>query len=171
PAIFPSSVAMAVSTTTAFPRPPSTVVPMNTRFFRSPRNVSRGNASVALLTGSDSPVREASFTRRLAASRRRASAGTRSPAARTITSPGTSSREGTATTPPSRTACALGAARGEPRGRITGREADQRALQALEDGFWPERVPVVRHRAPNNRTRNKAHHGHLLELDPRPVPR
>src|SRR5207245_8904218 len=60
---------------------------------------------------------------------------------------------------------------GEPRGRLTGREADRRTLQPLEAGFWRERVPVVRHRAPNHRTRNKAHHGHPLELDPRPVPR
>src|SRR5437016_10269015 len=57
-------------------------VPMNAMFLRSPRNESRGNGSTALLTGSDSPVSDASFTRRLATSRSRASAGIRSPAAK-----------------------------------------------------------------------------------------
>ncbi len=59
--------------------------------------VARRAARVCFSTGSDSPVSAASSTCRLTASISRPSAGTLSPAASRMTSPGTSSRAGTST--------------------------------------------------------------------------
>ena len=66
--------------------------------------------SVCFSTGTDSPVSAASSICRLTASTSRASAGTRSPARRRITSPGTSSRAGISISSPSRSTVAVGAA-------------------------------------------------------------
>ncbi|OPX64499.1 MAG: hypothetical protein A4E30_00518 [Methanomassiliicoccales archaeon PtaB.Bin215] len=110
-AMLPNWVSIPVEVTTALPRPWSTVQPENTMLSRSESSVSEGSTSMAfLLTGSDSPVREASLVLRLAASRSLASAEMRSPVESMITSPGTSSRDGTLFSSPSRITFALGAA-------------------------------------------------------------
>ena len=111
PAIFPSWVFIPVAMTTPFPRPASTRVPMYAMFRRSARNVLGGSGAMPFDTAMDSPVREASFRRRLAASINRRSAGTLSPAPSRTTSPGTSSRAGITLASPPRTTCARGAAR------------------------------------------------------------
>ena len=79
----PTSVSMPVAMTTAAARPRVSTVEAITRLARSARGVSSGRAaSTPLLTGADSPVRALSSAWRPAASSRRASAGTRSPASR-----------------------------------------------------------------------------------------
>ncbi len=86
----PNSVAPPVATTSPFPPPELTVVPENSRLVLSPSGKSPVSASVPFSTTVDSPVRIASSTRRLWASITRRSAGMRSPARITTTSPGTS---------------------------------------------------------------------------------
>ena len=85
----PSSVSCPVAMTTPTPPPALTVVPEKTRLVRSPSGSSPCSASVCLSTTVDSPVSIASSTRKLCASIRRISAGIRSPARKTIISPGT----------------------------------------------------------------------------------
>ena len=61
PAIRPNSVCIPVATTSARPLPLLATVPMYSMFARSPRTVCSGSCAWAsLLTGVDSPVREAS---------------------------------------------------------------------------------------------------------------
>ncbi len=95
----PSSVAGPVTSTTAVPSPLTTDVPRYTAPVRSA-------ASTCFSLGRDSPVRSASFMKRSRAAIRRASAGTRSPAFRRITSPTTTSRTGISRSRPSRTTVA-----------------------------------------------------------------
>ena len=66
-------------------------------------------ASASCSTGTDSPVSEASWTLRLAASTMRTSAGTMSPSASSTTSPATRSRASTTRSSPPRTTRACGA--------------------------------------------------------------
>ncbi len=93
PAMFPNSVLIPVSVTTATARPLVTTVPMKTELVRSPTPRSSGSAPSLFVTGVDSPVRAASSSWRFAASRSLESAGTRLPASRRMTSPGTRSFE------------------------------------------------------------------------------
>ena len=79
-------------------------------FFLSPTLISPGNTLFVFSTGTDSPVREASSAFRLTASRRRASAGIRSPVLKKIMSPGTSSFAGISVSFPSLRTDATGAA-------------------------------------------------------------
>ena len=93
-AIRPMAVAMPVATTMPRARPEVTAVPLKAMLSWSARRV-RGDVRqgrVTLATGSDSPVRGASLTRRAGASSRRRSAVTMSPCSRSRRSPGTTSR-------------------------------------------------------------------------------
>ena len=109
-AMRPTSVSMPVEVTTQVARPLVMTVEEMTMFFRSPRAVSSGRESMAcLLTGTDSPVMADSSAFRLAHSRMRASAGTRSPASRVMMSPGTSLSVSSRTIWPSRSTFARGA--------------------------------------------------------------
>ena len=91
PAMRPTSVSMPVPVTTHTARPRVMTVDASTILCRSARGVSSGRAdSSPLDTGTDSPVMALSSAWREAASRIRASAGTRSPASRWMMSPGTS---------------------------------------------------------------------------------
>ena len=77
---------------------------------RSPSTVSAGRTwSACLFTGTDSPVMADSSAFRLAHSRMRASAGTRSPASSTMMSPGTSRSVSSRICSPPRTTLARGA--------------------------------------------------------------
>lgn len=77
---------------------------------RSPRGQSAASrTSASFSEGTDSPVREASWTLRFAASTRRRSAGTMSPSRRKTMSPGTSSLAGRMLSSPSRRTRAVGA--------------------------------------------------------------
>ena len=109
-AMRPTSVSMPVEVTTQVARPLVMTVEEMTMFFRSPRVVSSGRESItSLLTGTDSPVMADSSAFRLAHSRIRASAGTRSPASSTMISPGTSWLVSMRTISPSRMTFANGA--------------------------------------------------------------
>ena len=66
------------------------------------RQVGIGEGLADLSTGSDSPVSDASWARRLTHSSRRQSAGTRLPASSSTMSPGTRSRDGISMTCPPR---------------------------------------------------------------------
>ena len=109
-AILPISVCIPVWVTTAVARPYVTVVPICSMFFRSATATSPASVSVCLSTGMDSPVKSDSFTARLEAFNRRASAGTLSPASIARMSPGTISSAGTWATSSLRRTLALGAA-------------------------------------------------------------
>src|SRR3990172_3222889 len=74
------------------------------------RRSSPASAALPLSTGTDSPVKDASWMRRLTAERIRTSAGTMLPASRRTMSPRTSSRAGMSRTQPSRRTLASGAA-------------------------------------------------------------
>ncbi len=105
-AIFPSSVRMPIATTTARPRPETTCVPAKIMF------VAWAGSTAALSfasrsRGAVSPVIAASTTRMWWASTSRASAGTSSPSATRITSPGTSSSAGSDCSCPPRTTFTL----------------------------------------------------------------
>ena len=106
PAILPISVSIPVPVTTTTPRPYTTVLPIYTIFFLSPKGTSLAFsvdiASEILLTGTDSPVSAASSTFKLALSKIRASAGTESPASNSTISPTTRFSLGVITTLPSR---------------------------------------------------------------------
>ena len=109
-AMRPTSVSIPVEVTTQVARPLVITVDEITMFFRSPSTVSSGRLSMAcLLTGTDSPVMADSSAFRFALSRIRASAGTRSPASSTMTSPGTSLLVSTRTISPPRITFASGA--------------------------------------------------------------
>ena len=91
PAIRPSSVWVPVATTAAWQRPRCSVEPANSMVARSASGVSGASTPpAAFSTGSDSPVSADSSAWSSDAERRRRSAGTRPPASRITTSPGTS---------------------------------------------------------------------------------
>ena len=96
----PTYVSSPVATTTARADPETTLVPVKTMFPQSPTVstlpfAAAGRGSAVFSTGSLSPVSAAWLRKRSFASMTRASAGTRSPAARRTTSPTTSSEKGT----------------------------------------------------------------------------
>ena len=106
-AIFPNCVSMPVAKTTALPLPLATLVLMNTRLGEYRYALSTAFTSLAFLgCGSDSPVNGTLFVHRSKAAIKRASAGTRSPASKTMTSPGTISLTRTFWSSPSRTTLA-----------------------------------------------------------------
>ena len=80
---------MPVATTSATAVPAATAVPMNTKSERSASGAPAGDRPPDFSTGALSPVSDASFVDSAKVSSRRASAGTRSPASRRITSPAT----------------------------------------------------------------------------------
>ena len=88
-AMRPNSVASPVDTTTPRPEPWCTIVPMKAQDGRSTSD-DCGAASMDLVAGVASPVKIASSHSSSFASRRRTSAGTRSPIPSATTSPGTS---------------------------------------------------------------------------------
>ena len=83
---------MPVDVTSSVPRPAVTLVPANAIEVRSANGVDSSTGSTRLSTGTDSPVRADSSTRKACASVSLPSAGTREPASSRTTSPGTSSR-------------------------------------------------------------------------------
>ena len=92
----PTSVSMPVEVTTNVAEPRVALVFMKTMSTRSPSVVSGSeSAAMSLGTGSDSPVKGASSTSRVAAVMSRPSAGMRSPASIETMSPGTSSSAAT----------------------------------------------------------------------------
>ena len=106
----PTSVSMPVAVTTQSARPLVMTVDEITILLRSPSTVPSGStASACLSTGTDSPVMADSSAFRLALSRMRASAGTRSPASSTMMSPGTRKAVSSRTCSPPRTTLARGA--------------------------------------------------------------
>ena len=102
PAMRPTSVCTPVATTTARARPAVTWVPEYTMSWRSARPVDCCSAATDLATGTDSPVSAASASCNCAASTRRASAATASPAANSTMSPGTSALASISCSLPSR---------------------------------------------------------------------
>ncbi len=107
----PSSVDDPVATTMATPLPREMVLPEYTMLLLSPRTLRSATAEPwSFFTGTDSPVRDASSVSRLAEPINRPSAETLSPVERTITSPATSSRDGTSTSRPPRRTVTLGEA-------------------------------------------------------------
>ncbi len=98
----PISVDMPVAVTRISPRPRVTVVFMKTEQCRSPRGTPGAWGEVSFATGWLSPVRAASSTSRPVAAITRPSAGIRSPASTSTTSPGTIASVGTLASVPSR---------------------------------------------------------------------
>ena len=108
PEIWPTSVDIPVPVTTISPRPRVTVEFMYAMSRRSPSGTSSpGTGSTAFSTGVLSPVSADSSISSVAATSRRPSAGTLSPASNVTMSPGTSSSDGMSTRSPPRRACAL----------------------------------------------------------------
>ncbi len=108
PLIRPISVAPAMAVTTPVPWPLVTSVPPNAMQLRSPRGTSCWMAAVCFSTGSDSPVRMASWICKPWALISRKSAGTLSPGSSNTISPGTSCSAGIVCRPPSRNTEAFG---------------------------------------------------------------
>ena len=108
-AILPTWVRIPVLVTIARPVPCVTDVPLKTMLALSPRAFAVSKVVGSLAMGRDSPVRDASATRRLAAANRRPSADTVSPSPKTSTSPGTISAVLTVMTRPSRRTADCGA--------------------------------------------------------------
>ena len=108
--ILPSSVRGPVAAISTMPCPDVTRVPENTEGKSSPpgRSSARASADGTLRTGTDSPVSSDSSVERCSARRRRPSAGTRSPSARTTRSPRTTSRPAMRRRSPSRITRARG---------------------------------------------------------------
>src|SRR5664280_2240554 len=103
PAMAPIWVPVPVAVTTKTARPRVTMVFMKTMSMRSASGVPESaTAAVSLATGSDSPVRVASCTSSAITCSSRPSAGTRSPASITTTSPGTRSAASSSSRTPSR---------------------------------------------------------------------
>lgn len=92
--MWPNTAWRPVSTTSAVAVPLTTAVPISARLAMSPAASPLAPSAANFSTGMDSPVSAAWFTNRSLAVSRRTSAGTRSPAARWMTSPGTSSAIG-----------------------------------------------------------------------------
>ena len=92
PAIFPTSVAIPVLTTTPFPRPYVTLLLEKAMLMRSPIPTSLPSKTTnSFSTGTDSPVNAASSIFSELTSIKRISAGTTSPASNKSMSPGTNS--------------------------------------------------------------------------------
>ena len=109
-AILPISVFMPVLVTTAVAVPYVTEQPENTMFFLSPSGAfSPTSASASFSEGTDSPVNADSSDFKFTLLISRASAGTKSPASRRMTSPGTSSLAFTSFSVPPRRTRAWGA--------------------------------------------------------------
>ena len=111
PAVFrawamrPICVSIPVAITTARPRPYTTLAPINTKLLQAEGGSacpSSGKGAADFSTGWDSPVRADSSTRRPMLSSTRQSAGIRSPADSSTTSPGTKVRLGTVHSAPPR---------------------------------------------------------------------
>ncbi len=110
PAMRPISEAIPVAVITTRPRPPVMTVPPMTMFRRSAKGVSGARAPPACLwTGRDSPVMADSSACSSAAHSTRPSAGTKSPASKSTTSPGTSWALSKRSSCPPRTTRVLGA--------------------------------------------------------------
>ena len=92
--ILPISVEIPVAVTMAVPLPLTMLVPLKTMSLLGPVG--------SLVSGTDSPVKLASFALSVFAAIRRASAGTLSPSCRIMTSPGTICVSGRMTILPSR---------------------------------------------------------------------
>ena len=120
-AIAPKAVRWPVSTTSTRALPLLTDVPANTQLPRRASGASAAATPGAFSTGNDSPVRLASETRKSRAASTIPSAGTRLPAARSTTSPGTSVLAGTVCSAPSRSTRAVRASR--CRSAVTAAEA------------------------------------------------
>ena len=101
-AIEPTSVSIPVAVTTARPTPWTTEVPRNTMSVRSPSGMCSAKVVAVLVTGSLSPVSDASERRSAAAVSSRASAPTASPSLSTRMSPHTNSLDDTVRSAPSR---------------------------------------------------------------------
>ncbi len=102
--VLPSSVRVAVLSTTQVALPALTRDPMNTSLTLSEMptpSCSKGSATLVFSRGSDSPVRLDSSTNKPLHRTMRASAGTRSPLCSLTMSPGTSSSANTVPTRPS----------------------------------------------------------------------
>ena len=108
PAIRPISVRIPVAVTTNSPTPRVTVVFMNTTVMRSPSGAAGSTCAVAdFATGCASPVSEDSCTSSPVEVSSRPSAGMRSPACSSTTSPDTSSAASTFAARPSRRTVAV----------------------------------------------------------------
>ena len=109
PAILPMAVSMPVAAAIPTPAPAEIPVPAKTVFLLSARGAFFWQtAPASFSTGRDSPVRADSSAVSSTVRRRRRSAGTRSPALRMTTSPGTSCQLSTVCFLPSRSTRALG---------------------------------------------------------------
>ena len=91
----PNTACAPVCTTTAVAVPLATCVPMNAMLRKASVSVPGASTSGYFSTGRDSPVRADSLTKKSRADSTRTSAGTRSPADRCTTSPGTNCAIGT----------------------------------------------------------------------------
>ena len=100
-AILPICVSIPVCVTIALPRPNVTSVPEKTMFFISAICIFSSKVVNILVTGVDSPVKDASCVCNLTISINLASAGTFEPSSNTITSPGTKSFESISCSSPS----------------------------------------------------------------------
>ena len=107
----PNAVARPVFTTSTVAVPLRTDVPMKAQLVRPDIGAPALTAPGSFSTGIDSPVRLASVTRKSRAARITPSAGTRLPAASSITSPGTISLATTVRIAPSRQTRAVSASR------------------------------------------------------------
>ena len=132
-AMWPIWVAWPVAVTTNDADPRVTWVFWNSMLIRSPNAVSGATTVTAsLATGALSPVRAASWTSRVADVNTRPSAGTRSPASMSTTSPGTTDAAATSATRPSR----------RTRGR-RGHLQLQASASALARAFFSWVVPIT----------------------------
>lgn len=102
----PNEVDVPVPTTTAWPKPACTTVPIRAQSVSSLNAAPAGTGRVSLVAGIDSPVRIDSSHSSSAVASSRTSAGTMSPSRRSMTSPGTSDVTGTASVRPLRMASA-----------------------------------------------------------------
>jgi len=101
-AVWPSTVAEPVLTTSSVPVPLATLEPIINTLVRSARLAAGATVPGVLSTAKLSPVSAAWFTESASASRSRPSAGIRLPAETSTTSPGTISSAGTSVRWPSR---------------------------------------------------------------------
>ena len=106
--ILPISVSVPVAVTTPRAAPAATSVPDQAMPARSPSGASAATAAVDFSATTDSPVSSASSMRSARAVSRRRSAGTRSPASISTTSPGTSASTGSTCRVPPRSTRAWG---------------------------------------------------------------
>ena len=103
----PNSVSRPVATTSAVPEPDATCVPEKTMFERAASAVPEAQTPADLTTGNASPVSVDWSSCRSEVASTTASAGMMSPTPTWMTSPGTTSPNGTSTTRPSRSTLAI----------------------------------------------------------------